>query len=86
MTSSPVSPIVSIMSGNRCVGFLFARGGAGIEAFNEAIYERNGKLAAYNELGKQIGSFETQAQARAAISEALIRQLESEIAWREHSR
>jgi hypothetical protein len=43
MTAGPVSPIASVFAGARCVGFLFRRGGAGIEAFDE--YRRLGLYA-----------------------------------------
>jgi hypothetical protein len=48
------------------------------------IRECDGKFVAYNQRGKQLGSYDTQAEASAAISAALIRELESEIAWSEH--
>jgi hypothetical protein len=49
------------------------------------IDELNGRFVAYNQRGKEIGSYDSQAQASAAVSAALVRE-QSEIAWREHGK
>jgi hypothetical protein len=48
------------------------------------IEQRDGEFVAFNAQGKQLGSYPTQAKASAAITDAVIRELESEIAWRQH--
>jgi hypothetical protein len=47
--------MVSVMAGQVCVGFLFQRGAAGVEAYDEQ---------------RSLGLFETQQLAIAAIAEA----------------
>jgi hypothetical protein len=53
MTASSTSPITSILVGKQCVGFVFARGAAGSEAFDER---------------QSLGLFEDQDAAIAAIA------------------
>jgi hypothetical protein len=53
MTTAGTSPITSIMADNRCVGFLFRRGPAGVEAFDEH---------------RSLGLFADQAEAVAAVA------------------
>jgi hypothetical protein len=50
------------------------------------IRECGGKFIALDTRGKQVGTFATQGEASRAISQAVIRQLESEIAWSEHGK
>jgi hypothetical protein len=53
MTASPVTPITSIMVGSRCIGFVFRRGAAGVEAFDEQ---------------RSLGMFADQGEAIAAVA------------------
>ena len=54
MTSS-TSPVTSVFAGSRCVGFLFRRGPAGVETFDEQ---------------RSLGLFADQAEAVTAIAVA----------------
>ena len=59
MTSS-TPPITSTMTGNRCVGFVFRRGVAGVEAFDEQ---------------RSLGLYADQAQAVAAVAAQVSQQV-----------
>lgn len=53
--SAPITPMLSVYNGKRCVGFIIARGKAGFEAFSAE--ERS------------IGTFKTQRAAAAALEQ-----------------
>jgi hypothetical protein len=49
-----------------------------------AEQQRDGAFIAFDAHGKELGSYPTQGEASRAVSQALIKALEAEIAWREH--
>ena len=56
MTAAGTSPLQSVYDGQRCVGFVYARGKQGFEAFTAAQ--------------QSLGVFRTQREAATAVIEA----------------